>query len=81
MISLFKPAIGIELGNLDCVLNIIKQLHNNGVTYDQAEEIAKLLLTQIKQTRECHEYNTCADFMIGNKTRNLGNAVIDYDVK
>lgn len=64
---------------MDCAFNIIKQLHDKKVTYNRAEKIAKLLLDQIRQTRECHEYNTCADFMVGNKDRNLGNAVIDYE--
>lgn len=56
-------------------VEISQLLYKYSCTYNEADEILKLITDEIKQQREDKEYNTVDDFLKGTK-----NCCVDHEV-
>lgn len=61
---------------LSTVISITQLLSKRNCTYNETDEIIRLLHSWIKQSREENEYKTISDYMRNNKTRNVDNEII-----
>lgn len=57
-------------------VEISQLLYRHNCTYNEAEEILKLITDEIKQQRENFEYDTFSDFMNDKKSRSADNEII-----
>lgn len=62
--------------NLYLTVEISQLLYSYSCTYNEAEEILSLITDEIRQQRECREYATTTDYINGNKTKSVGDEII-----
>lgn len=55
---------------------LINFLNDNGITFNEVDELLNDTLVSIKQTREQMEYDTVEDYFADKKSCDVGNEVV-----
>lgn len=61
---------------LSCVWKIFDIIYNTQCTYDEAEDILKMVADGIRISRRDLEYETFTDYLKRHKTRDVSNEII-----
>lgn len=65
-----------ESKELYMMIEINNLLRAHKCTYDECEDILDLVVSGIRQERECLEYETVKDYFAGHKTHDCSNDII-----
>lgn len=74
--DVFFDVVATSEKMMPVMISIMKILEQNQCTYNETDVILYLLTDTVRYNRECKEYETCMDYILGNKTACMDNVPV-----